>query len=111
LIDPPQILEEVLSLMKEVKAYVRCQKVESVIETLEAAGIDGITIIDVMGLGPLADPSTSKYSIECVERYSDVAKIEVVCADEEGIVSWSSSARQRTRECLATGSCSCRPWR
>lgn len=69
--------------MKEVKAYVRCPKAESVIEALEAVGIDGITVIDVMGLGPLADPSTSKYSISCVERYSDVAKIEVVCSDED----------------------------
>lgn len=69
--------------MKEVKAYIRCQKAESVIEALEAAGIDGITVIDVMGLGPLADPSTSKYSISFVERYSDVAKIEVVCSDAD----------------------------
>lgn len=69
--------------MKEVKAYVRCQKVEEVIETLEEAGIDGITLIDVMGLGPLADPKTAKYSIECVEKYSEVAKLEVVCRDDD----------------------------
>lgn len=69
--------------MKEVKAYVRCQKVEVVIEALEEAGIDGITLIDVMGLGLLADPDTAKYSIKCVERYSDVAKLEVVCRDDD----------------------------
>jgi nitrogen regulatory protein P-II 1 len=69
--------------MKEVKAYVRCKKVETVIEALEDAGIDGITLIDVMGLGLLADPDTAKYSIKCVERYSDVAKLEVVCRDDD----------------------------
>ena len=67
--------------MKEVKAYVRCQKVESLIDALEAAGIHGMTVIDVMGLGTLADPVSAKYSIRCVERYSEVAKLEVVCSD------------------------------
>ncbi|WP_456429794.1 P-II family nitrogen regulator [Rhodocaloribacter sp.] len=69
--------------MKEVKAYLRCPKVETVIEALEENGITGITVIDVMGLGQLADPHASKYSIKCVERYSDVAKLEVVCRDED----------------------------
>lgn len=69
--------------MKEVKAYLRCQKVEHVLEALEEKGIDGVTLIDVMGLGPLADPQSSKYSIACVEKYSDVAKLEVVCRDED----------------------------
>jgi nitrogen regulatory protein P-II 1 len=69
--------------MKEVKAFLRCQKVETVIEALEDAGIDGITLIDVMGLGPLADPDTAKYSVACVDRYSDVAKLEVVCSDDD----------------------------
>ncbi|MFV1980401.1 MAG: P-II family nitrogen regulator, partial [Rhodothermia bacterium] len=45
--------------------------------------IDGMTLIDVMGLGLLADPRSSKYSMACVERYSDVAKLEVVCQDQQ----------------------------
>lgn len=68
--------------MKEVKAYIRCQKAETVIEALEAIGVKGITLIDVMGVGQLADPHTAKYSIECVEKYSEVGKLEVVCSDE-----------------------------
>ena len=32
--------------MKEVKAYIRCQKAETVISALEEAGIYGITLID-----------------------------------------------------------------
>lgn len=69
--------------MKEVKAYLRCQKVEEVLEALDEEGIDGVTLIDVMGMGPLADPHTSKYSVACVQRYSNVAKLEVVCRDRD----------------------------
>lgn len=68
--------------MKEIKAYIRCQKAESVIEALEKIGVDDITLIDVMGVGILADPKQSKYSIKCVEKFSEVAKLEVVCADD-----------------------------
>lgn len=66
--------------MKAVKAYLRCQKVEEVVSALEAIGLDGMTVIDVMGIGTtLADRHTAKYSIACVEQYSKVAKLEVVC--------------------------------
>lgn len=69
--------------MKEIKAYIRCQKAEEVIAALEEIGVGGITLIDVMGVGPLADPNTAKYSVKCVEKYSEVAKLEVVCRDDE----------------------------
>lgn len=69
--------------MKEIKAYIRCQKAEEVIDALEKIGIEGITLIDVMGVGRLADPQTAKYSIKCVEKYSEVGKLEVVCSDED----------------------------
>ena len=48
--------------MKEIKAYIRCQKAEKVIEVLENIGINDITLIDVMGVGILADPQHAKYS-------------------------------------------------
>jgi nitrogen regulatory protein P-II 1 len=68
--------------MKEIKAYIRCQKAEKVIEALEGISITDITLIDVMGVGVLADPKQAKYSIKCVKKYSEVAKLEVVCTDE-----------------------------
>lgn len=68
--------------MKEIKAYIRCRKAESVIEALEAIKVTDITLIDVMGVGALSDPQTAKYSVKCVEKFSEVAKLEVVCADE-----------------------------
>jgi len=69
--------------MKKIKAYIRCQKAEAVILALENIGVTDITLIDVMGVGMLADPSNSKYSIRCVEKYSEVGKIEVVCRNEK----------------------------
>lgn len=70
--------------MKEVKAFIRCKKAEAVIAALEDEGISDITLIDVMGLGQhLMDTTQAKYSIKCVEKYSEVAKIEIVCRDDE----------------------------
>jgi nitrogen regulatory protein P-II 1 len=70
--------------MKEIKAYIRCSKAEEVIQALEEIGITGVTLIDVMGMGNrLADDHESKYSISCVEKYSKVAKLEIVCADDK----------------------------
>jgi nitrogen regulatory protein P-II 1 len=68
--------------MKEVKAYIRCRKAESVMKALEEIGIRDITLIDVMGVGQLVDPHSAKYSIKCVEKYSDVEKLEVVCNED-----------------------------
>ena len=69
--------------MKEIKAYIRCQKAEEVLDALNDIGIADVTLIDVMGVGALADPKTAKYSIKCVEKYSDVAKLEAVCQDSD----------------------------
>lgn len=68
--------------MKEIKAYIRCKKAEEIIEALEKIGVRGITLIDVMGVGSMADPQTSKYSVRCVRKYSQVAKLEVVCSEK-----------------------------
>ena len=69
--------------MKEIKAYIRTTKVENVISGLHEIGVDNMTVIDVMALGRgMVDPKHYKYSIECVEKYSRIAKIEIVCADE-----------------------------
>ncbi|MFQ6108843.1 MAG: P-II family nitrogen regulator [Candidatus Aminicenantales bacterium] len=70
--------------MKEVKAYIRSRKAEGVIRALEEAGISGMTLIDVMALGTTGiDPKDYKYSIEYVKKYSKVAKLEIICPDED----------------------------
>lgn len=37
--------------MREIKAYIRCSKVDNVLSKLEAIGIQNITVIDVMAMG------------------------------------------------------------
>lgn len=70
--------------MKEIKAYIRCSRVEDVIHALREIGVDNMTVIDVMALGKgLMDPQHFKYSIDCVEKYSEVAKVEITCADRD----------------------------
>ncbi len=66
--------------MKEVKAFIRSAKAEEVIEALHQLGITDLTLIDVMGVGSqMVDPDLAQYSIEIVKKYSQIAKIEVVC--------------------------------
>ncbi len=69
--------------MKEIKAYIRCRKAEEVISALEENGVQGITLIDVMGVGHLVSPENAKYSVKCIQKYSEISKLEVVCRDGE----------------------------
>ncbi len=69
--------------MKEVKAFIRAQKAEAVLDALEELDISDITLLDVMGVGQhMADPHESKYSIKIVKKYADLAKVEIVCKAE-----------------------------
>lgn len=69
--------------MKEIKAFVRCEKAEEVVQALEGAGAVGINLIEVMAVGPNIDPSQYKYSIFCVEKYQKVAMLQTVCRAED----------------------------
>ena len=70
--------------MKEVKAFIRSDKADEVIEALENLGVSDITLIDVMGIGRhMADPNQAKFSIKVIEKYCDLAKVETVCRSED----------------------------
>lgn len=71
--------------MKEIKAYVRVSIANQVVQGLEGAGFGSMTIIDVSALGRLADPTHSKYSMEYIDKYSRMAKIELVCSSEDAL--------------------------
>jgi len=68
--------------MKEIKAYVKLSALEKVVAALKDAGFCCMSIIDVSGLGALMDPKEAKYSFEFVQKMSKVAKLELVCRDE-----------------------------
>ncbi|MBU2446987.1 MAG: P-II family nitrogen regulator [Bacteroidetes bacterium] len=69
--------------MKEIKAYIRRDKTNMVIQKLEQAGVKGMTVIDVSALCEWADKESFSYSIEYCEKYSKVVKLELVCDDSE----------------------------
>lgn len=66
--------------MREVKAIVRCDKVQTILEALEKEGVQAFVVDNIMGVGhQLIDPENANYSMECVERYTRMAKIEFIC--------------------------------
>ena len=69
--------------MKELKAYIREERVDNVVGALEQTGFCCMTIVNVSGLGGFSDPKKAKYSFEYVEKYSKVVKIELVCDDKQ----------------------------
>jgi len=69
--------------MKKVKAYVRTSKVEDVVRGLAEIGVEGVSLVDVMGIGSLADPEESSYTLRASARYAKLTKLEVVCKDSE----------------------------
>lgn len=69
--------------MNEIKAYIKISVLADVVAELNRAGFCCMTIIDVAGLGELIDPKEYKYSLEFVEKTSKVAKLELVCSEED----------------------------
>ena len=71
--------------MKEVKAYVRPNLLESIIPPLEEAGARDITVMHgVDALGQLADYEKDRRHVfrKYSEEYSGIAKLEIVCTDQ-----------------------------
>jgi nitrogen regulatory protein PII len=69
--------------MKEIKAYIRPEVLDSVLSSLEIAGVRGMTVIDVSALGGWADPEKTRLSIEYCEKYCSTVKIEMVCDNDD----------------------------
>ncbi len=69
--------------MKEIKAYIRHSKADTVIQELENAGVEGMTVLDAAALAKWADEEAFSFSMEFVQRYSKVVKIELICKKEE----------------------------
>ncbi|MGA7839220.1 MAG: P-II family nitrogen regulator [Ignavibacteriaceae bacterium] len=69
--------------MKKIMAYIRHDKADLVIEKLEEAGVKGMTLLDANALAEWADKEAFSFSIEYVQKYSKVVKIELICNDED----------------------------
>lgn len=69
--------------VKEIKAFIRASCVERVVDSLDRIGVTGVSIIEVEGLGSLADPRGAQYSVQTAERTSRIVKAELVCRDAD----------------------------
>ena len=69
--------------MKEVKAYVRPERVEAVVAALHGAGLAHLSIIHVRSFGSGVDPDDRRMSLEAGEWYTENAKLEFVCAEPD----------------------------
>lgn len=71
--------------MKEIKAYIRPQFVDSVVEALEKAGAKDLTVLRVDAFGKLAgaEAEEHRFSSKYAEKYSAVVKLELVSGDED----------------------------
>lgn len=71
--------------MKEIKAYVRAGPLAGIIERLEEEGARDLAVTHVDAIGALANTEDDclQRSHKYREQYSDVAKVEIVCADAD----------------------------
>lgn len=72
--------------MKEIKAYIRRDRVNQTVVQLEHAGAPGITVTEVHPVGYGYEPNYFAYSgADELTRYGylEIVKLEVVCADQD----------------------------
>lgn len=70
--------------MKEIRAYIRHDGVNRVVEALRAAGVPGVSIIEIHPLGYGYEASAFEpHKARLVDRYRYLAivKLEIVCTD------------------------------
>jgi nitrogen regulatory protein P-II 1 len=69
--------------MKEIKAFLRTSKVDDVIRALRRSHAPGITVTRVHGVGYGYEPYLFTLAPSELKKTPEVAKLEVVCRDEE----------------------------
>ncbi|MEX2222892.1 MAG: P-II family nitrogen regulator [Candidatus Rokuibacteriota bacterium] len=72
--------------MKEIKAYIRRDQVNQVVERLCAAGAPGVSIIEIhpLGYGYESNPF-APHAAKFIDRYSylTIVKLEIMCIDAQ----------------------------
>ncbi len=69
--------------MKEIKAYIRTDRVEAVVQALQEANVPGITVVEVHPVGYGFDANYFSQAPETAKRYFKITKLEVVSPDEQ----------------------------
>jgi nitrogen regulatory protein PII len=73
--------------MKEVKAYMRSEFLDSTIRRLEEAGAKDITVTRVDAIDAMADYEMDRWHIlrKYNEIYSSIARLEIICLDDQAM--------------------------
>ncbi len=72
--------------MKEIKAYVRRDETDEIVEALRAAGAPGVSVIEIHPVGYGYEPSGFEpHAARLLQRYRylRVVKLEIMCADHQ----------------------------
>jgi nitrogen regulatory protein P-II 1 len=69
--------------MLEIKAFIRVNMLDKVVQALESAGITNMTVIDVRAIWRGLREEDLRYSLELAQRYMNVAKLETLVRDED----------------------------
>lgn len=67
--------------MKELKAYIRIDRIDGVIHALRRAGITHMNVTHVQSIGGPIDLTEAKISVELASRYTNMVKLEIVCPE------------------------------
>ena len=65
--------------MKEIKAHIKPERVETVVVALHDAGVSHLTVTHVRAFGSGVDPDERRMSLEAGGWYTEKAKLELVC--------------------------------
>jgi nitrogen regulatory protein P-II 1 len=69
--------------VKQIKAFVRCVAVDKVVRALQAAGVPGVTVSAVHGVGHGYEPEHFSLAPRDVAHAPQIAKVEVVCRAQD----------------------------
>jgi nitrogen regulatory protein P-II 1 len=69
--------------MKEIKAFIRVSRADEVLAALAEAGFSNATLSHVLAVGPNLDPDETMVSMEFGRKVNRMAKLELICPDEE----------------------------
>ena len=86
--------------MKLIRAYIRAERADEVLEGLAQAGILNATLTHVLAVGPNLDPDASRVSLEFGRRVNRMVKLELICPDKD---------EHRMIEIIRRGACTGQP--
>ena len=69
--------------MKEIKAYIRCNRALKALDELHEAGIKHATLTHVLAVGAEAECEEAEVNIEFGCKVNRMVKLEVICLDKD----------------------------